>query len=87
MLDIVSKISTRKENILMKRVDRYNISKPKKVYFILLITLNSYSFNTEYYVFFDVYLVLNLLFYIEQFSQLQVRTETVLKGHSFKKLI
>ena len=48
MLDIVSKISTRKENILMKRVDRYNISKPKKVYFILLITLNSYSFNTEY---------------------------------------
>lgn len=87
MLDIVSKISTRKENILMKRVDRYNISKPKKVYFILLITLNAYSFNTEYYVFFDVYLVLNLLFYIEQFSHLQVRTETVLKGHSFKKLI
>ena len=59
MLDIVSKISTRKENILMKRVDRYNISKPKKVYFILLITLNAYSFNTEYYVFFDVYLVLS----------------------------
>ena len=61
----------------MKRVDSYNISKPKKVCVF-------YSSDIEYYVFFEVYLVLNLLFYLEQFSHLQVRTETVLKGHSFK---
>ena len=30
------------------------------------------------------YLFKTMPFYLEQFSHLQVRTETVLKGHSFK---